>query len=676
MRQLMLCAAVILCTEATAKTPEEEIRFAPAPDWVQVSEPLPVPDNTSGLIFVRRQNVSTHLDENGTTYHTASLFRIIHPNALQLGNIAFNWNPAAGKAVVHAVKVHRNGSVRDVLNSTKFQILQREDQLEAAMLDGMLTATLRVPDLRVGDELELSFSLPVHDPTLGRDSFGALFLNDEPPPGRYNVRLSWSPGQEPKILPSADLAGKIERTEGSASYTIDMPGATKPPKDAPPRYNWNRMIAFSDFASWQDLSSRFAPLYDKAATLTPKSKLRGEAAAIAAATNDPRERAAAALKLVQQEVRYVYVGFNGGNFTPAAIDETWERRYGDCKGKTVLLLALLKELGIEAEPVLVSNSGTDDGLDERLPSPVFFDHVLVRARINGEVLWMDGTLPQVATPSREPLVPYRWVLPISMAGAAIERVEWKPAVHPNELVLNEIDARSGFDGPVPMKLTMISRGLEALKNYYQAAALTNQQLLDSFKNAFEDGETWVTVDSVNWRFDTESQASVLELTGTGKVDWSKDGKTSRSLEMPGGGFSAPSRRQRVGGDQTIPFYQAPEFSCHATTVRLPLKTSEKDWSFNAAFSQLYFGESYNRNFERRDGAIRLIRSKRTLTTEITPQSAARDNERIEEFDNSKGQIFWDLDSGDVKKQTFVVPATYEIDWLRDDSACLAPKRRA
>ena len=80
-------------------------------------------------------------------------------------------------------------------------------------------------------------------------------------------------------------------------------------------------------------------------------------------------------------------------------------------------------------------------------------------------------------------------------------------------------------------------------------------------------------------------------------------------------------------------------------------------------------------FERRDGAIRLIRSKRTLTTEITPQSAARDNERIEEFDNSKGQIFWDLDSGDVKKQTFVVPATYEIDWLRDDSACLAPKRR-
>lgn len=436
------------------------------------------------------------------------------------------------------------------------------------------------------------------------------------------------------------------------------------------------MIDFSDFASWQELSSRFAPMFHKALTLNPTSKIPEEAAAIAAVTSDPRERAAAALKLVQQQVRYVYVGFNGGNYTPAAVDETWARRYGDCKGKTALLLALLKELGVDAEPVLVSNSNTDDGLDERLPNPAYFDHVLVRARINGEVLWLDGTLPHVATPSREPLLPYRWVLPISKTGSPIERVEWKPANHPDEVVLNEIDARSGFDGPVPMKLTIINRGVKALKNYNEMSALTNQQLLDSFKNTFEDGESWVTVDSVNWRFDTKSQASVLELSGTGKVDWRKDGKSSRSLEVPGGGFSPPSRRQRVGEDKTIPFYQEPEFSCHATTLRLPIKTSEKDWSFNATYSQMYFGESFNRSFERRDGAIRMIRSNRTLVVELTPQSAARDNERIDDFDNSRGWIYWDLNSADLKKQSFFVPATYEIDWLQDDSACLAPKPRA
>jgi hypothetical protein len=40
--------------------------------------------------------------------------------------------------------------------------LRREDQLEAAMLDGLLTAVLRVPDLRVGDDLEIAYTVPLH----------------------------------------------------------------------------------------------------------------------------------------------------------------------------------------------------------------------------------------------------------------------------------------------------------------------------------------------------------------------------------------------------------------------------------------------------------------------------------------------------------------------------------
>ena len=31
----------------------------------------------------------------------------------------------------------------------------------------------------------------------------------------------------------------------------------------------------------------------------------------------------------------VYVGLDGGNYRPAAADDTWHRRFGDCKAKTV-----------------------------------------------------------------------------------------------------------------------------------------------------------------------------------------------------------------------------------------------------------------------------------------------------------------------------------------------------
>jgi hypothetical protein len=57
--------------------------------------------------------------------------------------------------------------------------------------------------------------------------------------------------------------------------------------------------------------------------------------------------------------------------------------------------------------VLVNNGGADDGLDERLPSPCMFDHMLVRARIDGKSYWLDGTLPAVVPPGTEPAIPYQ-----------------------------------------------------------------------------------------------------------------------------------------------------------------------------------------------------------------------------------------------------------------------------
>lgn len=67
-----------------------------------------------------------------------------------------------------------------------------------------------------------------------------------------------------------------------------------------------------------------------------------------------------------------------------------------------MLLELLDALGIEADPVLVSNGTSTDGLDARLPNPGHFHHVLVRARIAGEEYWLDGTFPAVVEGTSEP----------------------------------------------------------------------------------------------------------------------------------------------------------------------------------------------------------------------------------------------------------------------------------
>ncbi|MEP6868807.1 MAG: DUF3857 domain-containing protein [Novosphingobium sp.] len=625
---------------------------------------------------MRRQDTLIHLDDQGEAQYLGYRVKILHSNALQLGNVSITWNPASGAPTVHIIKIYRGGESIDVLGKVSFEILRREDQLDAAKLDGFLTAVLRVPDLRVGDELEVGLTTRVNDPTLGKDSAGLLMLVPNPSPGRYRFGLSWVAGQQPNIKITPDIAPIAKNGERTLEFRFDNPTTLVAPNKAPGRFQWQRIVEYSDFPEWTAISQRFAALYAKAARLNDGSPLKQEAGRIAAAHASPFDRASAALKLVQQDVRYVYVGLNNGNLTPATADETWARRYGDCKGKTALLLALLAELGIEGEPVLVNSAGNDDGLDERLPSPRMFDHVFVRARINGAIYYLDGTLPPVVPPGKSPVFPVRWILPLTNGGNSIEHLEWSPPKNPDEIKLFEIDATKGFTEPAHITSTSIVRGIPGLQQQIQFSGLAPGELLNGARQNWI-GDTWQTIDNVQWRFDQRAQASVLTISGTGKIDWDDDGDGARSLALPGGGFSPPERRVRAADqNQSMPFYNKPEFSCYVTTVRLPATTRSKQWSSKPEYDAHIFGQNYYRAFDLRAGTIRMIRGFRVEQQEIDAATARRDNDRIAAFDNSMAWIYFaPAGQGTPVGSGKNVPATYDTDWTVDNVPCLSTAAR-
>ncbi|MGE3691240.1 MAG: DUF3857 domain-containing protein [Novosphingobium sp.] len=646
------------------------VASAPAPAWAVPSELVPVPPSPTGPFFFRRYNSTVHLDSKGQSTFIAQYVKINNPNGLQAGNISLSWNPAAGKPIVHALKIHRDGTEIDIISNRKFEILRREDQLEQSVLNGILTAVLQVPDLRVGDELEFSATIPSQDPTLGSDSSGLLAMAGALHQGRYRVRLSWDNGQEPYIRTTDDLAEFVKREPNAIEVDADDPKPANPPKDAPPRYQWSRILEYSDFKQWQDFSKRISPLFESAAKLSANSQLKSEAQRLANANAGAMARAAAALKLVQQDVRYIYVGLNGGNLTPTNADVTWSRRYGDCKAKTVLLLALLNELGILAEPVLVNLSGTDDGLETRLPNAAMFDHVMVRAHIDGGDWWLDGTLPSVVGPLKQLIGNHKWVLPVTAQGAPLQSIVYKPLEQPGELSLYEIDARDGFDEPARIKHTSINRGYAGIAQYQLFSAISSSQLTELMKKELEGNSTWNSIESVNWHYDSKTLASVMEVSGTGPVDWENDRNGSRSLFLPGGGFNPPERRQRgAGQDGDAPFYRAPEFECNVTTVRIPKTTSPRNWTNNTSYGVRMFGGFFRRKFQQRGDAISMIRSYRTETPEIDAPTAAADNQRISKFDNSKAWIFYEPWQKEQPVSSADVPATFEKDWVADATPC-------
>ena len=667
-----ILATAILAAAGPVEAGNEQVQRGPVPDWVIPSELKPVPEGASGLMFVRRNDSQIHLDALGQAQYTGYQFKLLHPSALELGNFSVTWNPTAGAPTVHVIRVHRGGETIDVLKNASFEILRREDQLEAAKLDGILTAVLRIADLRVGDELEVGLTTRSNDPTLGGIVAGMLSLAPDPPPGRFRLGLSWDEGQEPQLKMTPDMAVLAQRRSRGVVVSLDNPAMLVPPKGAPLRYRWQRLLEYSEFPNWGAVSRQFAPLYTRAAQLGPTSQLKAEAKRIAAAHSDPLSRAKAALRLIQQEVRYVYVGLNGGNLTPVTAEETWQRRYGDCKGKTALLLALLNELGISAGPVLVSNKGVDDGLNERLPNPGIFDHVLVRASIGGVLHWLDGTLPPVAEPSPDPVLPYRWTLPLTAQGSPLQQHEWRPSDRPDRVVLFEIDARAGFGEPARITNTTIIRGIDGLREQAQLSGMSQSQLLNNLRQ-YAGSAVWQKIEDAQWHWDSKARASVLTISGTGTVEWRHEESGAKWLTLPGGGFRPPEKRARPAGqDQDAPYYNEPGFSCHVTTVRLPGSTQHSQWSVNANINTRIFGRNYYRAFDLREGAIRMVRGSRAEQQELDAASAERDNERIGAFDNSMAKITFEPGRRSGRAPVVSsVPATYDIDWAADGVPCLA-----
>lgn len=107
------------------------------------------------------------------------------------------------------------------------------------------------------------------------------------------------------------------------------------------------------------------------------------------ASADPGQRMLAALRFVQGQIRYLGVEIGAGSHAPSAPAVVLQRRFGDCKDKSLLAVTMLRSLGIDAEPALV-NTNARRGIAGWLATPSAFDHVIARAHVKGATI---GSIP-------------------------------------------------------------------------------------------------------------------------------------------------------------------------------------------------------------------------------------------------------------------------------------------
>ncbi len=169
-----------------------------------------------------------------------------------------------------------------------------------------------------------------------------------------------------------------ERDDGKIVYTwrvVDSAQAFSEP-DSPPFYMLVQNVQVSTVESWQQLSEWYWRLCLPHLEKVNDAIIRKVAEIVEGIPEDAvHERVRAIYKWVAQEVRYMGLTMEDTSpgYAPHDVDITFGNRYGVCRDKAALLVAMLRIAGYEAYPVLIQ---AGEKKDPDVPSP-YFNHAIV-----------------------------------------------------------------------------------------------------------------------------------------------------------------------------------------------------------------------------------------------------------------------------------------------------------
>ena len=214
-------------------------------------------------------------------------------------------------------------------------------------------------------------------------------------------------------------------------------------------------LEVSEYADWADVAKWADALYRVPDDLSPE--LRAAIAELRAGSRDSRQRVRQALKLVQEQVRYVGVEIGEGSYRAAHPSDVFRRRYGDCKDKSLLLAAILRGLGEQARPALVS-TWAGRAAQDWMPMPALFDHMIVQVQVDGQTYWLDPTRShQEGGLDRIGMTPFHWALVTGVAATRLAEVQ-VPSGYRQGVDTRYEYTVTDYRGPVALKATVTFSG--------------------------------------------------------------------------------------------------------------------------------------------------------------------------------------------------------------------------
>ncbi len=409
--------------------------------------------------------------------------QVLTPAGVKNGShISIDYDPSYQLLTFHWVRIWRGTNSLNRLDPDKIQVSQRGLDAGEQLFSAEKSALLLLEDVRMGDIIDCAYSLQGGNPVFAGAFSARVEAQSSHPIDRLTTRLLWPPGRRLYVQNhGTDIKYLTARKDGLIEFTWNLarvPGL----REEPPLPVWYQpfpWVQLSEFPKWSDVNHLALGLFTNTAPLSPElTRKINEWKRLPAG----EDRVLAALRFVQDEIRYLGIETGASGYKPASPSTVFARRFGDCKDKSLLLVAVLRTLGIDAHPTLV-NTRLRQTVFDLHPLATVFDHAITQVNLDDRTYWLDAT----ANYERGPLAVRSWpnygcglvVRPGTMALTPIAPCPVLPRTTVTEyLRLGRLDQDSD------LKVVTVAEGPDAEFLREQFATTTRDEIERSYLNYY------------------------------------------------------------------------------------------------------------------------------------------------------------------------------------------------
>ena len=321
------------------------------------------------------------------------IIKIINKKGIKkYSSLTFPFSKKNQKLKVYFIKIIQpNGNIIHI-NPNLLKTVTAPFNPEAPIFSNQLLKTIQLPGLIKGSIIDYKYRTVVIKPYMKNNFFTEDYFGGLSPLKKSVYKLTIPKGLYYRYA-GYGLKEKPEIIKNSLNTTLIWSIWNRkkitPEEMGPGESFIVPHVMISSVKSWNKVALWYAHLTKD--IIKPGAELNKYIDSLIHSKKTKLEKIKAIYNFTAKKIRYVGYEFGINGYKPSNVNSIFKNRFGDCKDHATLFSSMLKQIGVNAYPVLIPTTEIPD-MNPNIPTPFVFDHEIAAIKLkSGRFMFADTT---------------------------------------------------------------------------------------------------------------------------------------------------------------------------------------------------------------------------------------------------------------------------------------------